>query len=81
MPETFFRPGVAVPEVSKNSPAAYAGLRKGDIILKVQNMDVPANPAAVPGVVRYITCDPPPQYVTLRAVLHAARRHRRRPGT
>ena len=55
MPETFFKPGVAVPEVNRNSPAAAAGLRRGDIILKLQNIDVPANPAAVPGVVRYIT--------------------------
>ena len=59
MPETFFEKGVAVPEVNKNSPAAAAGLKRGDIILKVQNLEVPANPAAVPGVVRYITCAPP----------------------
>ena len=56
VPETYFKPGVAVPEVNRNSPAAAAGLRRGDIILKLQNIDVPANPAAVPGVVRYITC-------------------------
>ncbi len=55
VPETFFRPGVAVPEVNRNSPAAAAGLKKGDVILKVQDVDIPANPAAVPGVVRYIT--------------------------
>ena len=55
VPETFFKPGVAVPEVNRNSPAAAAGLRRGDIILKLQNIDVPGNPAAVPGVVRYIT--------------------------
>ena len=55
VPETYFRPGVAVPEVNRNSPAAAAGLKRGDIILKVQDVDVPANPAAVPGVVRYIT--------------------------
>lgn len=55
MPETFFRPGVAVPEVNRNSAAAAAGLKRGDVILKVQDIDVPANPAAVPGVVRYIT--------------------------
>ncbi|CAK0786395.1 hypothetical protein CVIRNUC_009608 [Coccomyxa viridis] len=58
VPETFFKPGVAVPEVNRNSPAAAAGLRRGDIILKLQNIDVPANPAAVPGVVRYITDHP-----------------------
>ena len=62
MPETFFEKGVAVPEVSKNSPAAAAGLKRGDIILKVQNLEVPANPAAVPGVVRYITWVPPALY-------------------
>ena len=56
VPETYFKPGVAVPEVNRNSPAAAAGLRRGDIILKLQNIDVPTNPAAVPGVVRYITC-------------------------
>ena len=55
MPETFFRPGVAVPEVNRNSPAAAAGLKRGDVILKVQDINVPANPAAVPRVVRYIT--------------------------
>ena len=55
VPETYFRPGVAVPEVNRNSPAAAAGLKRGDIILKLQDIDIPANPAAVPGVVRYIT--------------------------
>ncbi|CAL5226212.1 g9051 [Coccomyxa viridis] len=58
VPETYFRPGVAVPEVNRNSPAAAAGLKRGDIILKLQDIDIPANPAAVPGVVRYITDHP-----------------------
>jgi S1-C subfamily serine protease len=52
--ESIFRPGVLVPDVSKASPAAEAGLKRGDVILKLQNVEVPASPRSVPRVVRYI---------------------------
>ena len=52
--ESQFRPGVLVPEVSRASPAAAAGVRAGDIIMKIGNMELTGNPAAVQRAVRYI---------------------------
>ena len=52
--ESQFRPGVLVPEVSRGAPAAAAGVRAGDIILKIGNMELSGNPAAVQRAVHYI---------------------------
>lgn len=56
--ESQFRPGVLVPEVSRASPAAAAGLRPGDVILSIGSMELTGNPAAVQRAVRYILCAP-----------------------
>ncbi len=57
--ESVFRPGVLVPDVSRASPAAEAGLRRGDVILKVQDLEATASRSTIPRVVQYIMCAPP----------------------
>lgn len=54
--ESVYRPGVLVPDVSRASPAAAAGLQRGDIILKIQDLETTASPSSVPKVVNYILC-------------------------
>lgn len=52
--ESVFRPGVLVPDVNRASPAAEAGLKRGDIILKVENLEATASRTSIPRVVQYI---------------------------
>ena len=54
MAEAVYQPGVRVPEVSSTSVAAKAGLKSGDIILRVGEHDVPASSTAVSNVVHAI---------------------------
>ncbi|EIE19004.1 intramembrane metalloprotease [Coccomyxa subellipsoidea C-169] len=56
--ESVFRPGVLVPDVSRASPAAEAGLRRGDVILKVQDLEATASRSTIPRVVQYIIDHP-----------------------
>lgn len=54
--ESQYRPGVVVPDVSQASPAGEAGIKRGDIILKIQNLEVTGSSGSVPRVVQYILC-------------------------
>jgi len=56
--ETAFLPGVRIPEVVSGSAAARAGFRDGDLLLKVDGLDVPAAPEQVAGVVGRIRDSP-----------------------
>lgn len=56
MAEPVYQPGVRIPEVSSSAVAARAGLKPGDIILRIAGKDVPASTTAVARVVRAITC-------------------------
>ncbi|CAL8463938.1 g3473 [Coccomyxa elongata] len=56
--ESVFRPGVLVPDVNRASPAAEAGLKRGDIILKVENLEATASRTSIPRVVQYIIDHP-----------------------
>lgn len=62
--ESVFRPGVLVPDVNRASPAAEAGLKRGDIILKVENLEASASRTSIPRVVQYI------MYVVAHLFLH-----------
>ena len=55
IPSTNILPGVRVPEVLRQSIAEQAGLKRGDIITRVADMAVPAEPRAVANVVGLIT--------------------------
>ena len=54
--ESVYKPGVLVPDVSRASPAAEAGLRRGDVILKVQDLEATASRSSIPRIVQYIMC-------------------------
>lgn len=45
-----------MPDVNRASPAAEAGLKRGDIILKVENLEATASRTSIPRVVQYIMC-------------------------
>ncbi|KAK9841926.1 hypothetical protein WJX84_004982 [Apatococcus fuscideae] len=61
IPSTNILPGVRVPEVLRQSIAEQAGLKRGDIITRVADMAVPAEPRAVANVVGLITRSPDQQ--------------------
>ena len=52
--ESQFRPGVLVPEVSRGAPAAEAGVRPGDVILKIGSVELPGSVGSVQRAVNYI---------------------------
>ncbi|KAF8062708.1 hypothetical protein HT031_004037 [Scenedesmus sp. PABB004] len=56
--QTSYLPGVLVPEVTPGGVAAAAGFQPGDVILRVGDFEVPANPGQVPDVVAAIKAHP-----------------------
>lgn len=56
IPEPVYRPGVRLGEVKESTVAGRAGLRQGDIVLSVGDLQVPAAPTSVQSVVNKIRC-------------------------
>lgn len=54
MAEPVYAPGVRIPELASSSVAAQAGMRSGDIILRIGKKDLPASAQSVPYVVHAI---------------------------
>eukprot|EP00882_Tetradesmus_deserticola_P009727 GHRQ01010273.1.p1 GENE.GHRQ01010273.1~~GHRQ01010273.1.p1 ORF type:complete len:468 (+),score=162.97 GHRQ01010273.1:503-1906(+) len=56
--QTSYLPGVLVPEINAGGVAEQAGFQRGDIILRVGDYTVAANPAQVPDLVSTIKAHP-----------------------
>lgn len=56
IPEPVYRPGVRLGEIRPATVAAQAGLRQGDVLLRVGDLEVAPAPSAVQDVVTKIKC-------------------------
>ena len=56
VPEPVYRPGVRLGEIKEATVAAQAGLRQGDVLLRVGDLEVAPAPGAVQAVVNKIRC-------------------------
>lgn len=56
IPEPIYRPGVRLGEIKAATVAAEAGLRQGDVLLRVGDLEVAPSPSSVQDVVAKIRC-------------------------
>jgi hypothetical protein len=62
--------GIVVEDVAADSPAAHAGLKAHDVLLKLGGKTVPSNPAAVARMVADLEADKPLEAVVVRKGKH-----------